>query len=586
MNNQHQKPARKIRQKRPRFEQAVHDGTVNDDDDEGEGPPRPRPKSNYKSLYKWWNDEYRLVAVCVAGAIALGIVFQQFDNQLVPKLPGGIDFDVVIVAMFTCVRVAMSGIVESSISQAAWIWVSEARQRRTNDMRAKLEDFKIYDEASRGLHLACIGAMIVVLVHGLEASSQQLYQYEGQPWEVNDGEKPPIVAPPRSDFWDYTVSRGIDPLPVLNVSTKAAVYSGILSVDVTELDVECSAVNCTWPIIPTLAVCGECNTISVDTMCTDKSQMCLYRMSSGTSLDVAQNAASAERFRVTASPGTHHHVNSTDHTYISVFDVLWVLKNRKEANIIGQECALWFCMKSYNITVTESRLNQALRETWSKMRFEDGNTAHDNEYVFVDIPASMNVAGESRYSVTHQALMALRRFVDPLVEGTYEKQNTIINFSSEWAEGVYNARRNLPAWIRRFSISLTNEVRLHGKVRDKQRHRYSGRAYKIAQVIRVDWKWLIFPTGLIVVSIYYLFHTIIKGARDGVSVWKSDSLPMLFCRIDPSILSQVGDGMDLPNGLDERVGNIKVCLLREDDGDWVFKPIESEESSSESESSD
>ncbi|GKT41455.1 uncharacterized protein ColSpa_01636 [Colletotrichum spaethianum] len=204
------RPRQNLR-KQLRFRQVAHDGAVDDDDEEG--PPRPLPEHDYKAIYKWWNDEYRLVAVCIVGAITLGIIFKKFDNKVVPQLKGDIDFDVIIVAMFTCVRVAMSGIVESSISQAAWIWVSEARQRRTNDMRARLEDFKIYDEASRGLwgslcllwrlrgkHLACIGALIVVLTHGLEASSQQLYRYEGRPIEDKKPDDPPIPAPPRSDL--------------------------------------------------------------------------------------------------------------------------------------------------------------------------------------------------------------------------------------------------------------------------------------------------------------------------------------------------------------------------------------------------
>ncbi|KZL66175.1 arginase family protein [Colletotrichum incanum] len=506
-------------QERLRFRQVENDGAVDDDDDAEEGPPRPLPEHDYKAIYKWWNDEYRLLAVCIFGAIALGIIFQKFDNKVVPQMKGDIDFDVIIVAMFTCVRVAMSGIVES--------------------------------------HLACVGALIVVLTHGLEASSQQLYRYEGRPIEDKRPNDLPILAPPRSDL-------------------------GILSADITELDVECSSTNCTWPIMPTLAVCGECNTLNVRTMCTDKSQTCLYSLPSGTSVAINQNAPATERFRTASSPGIYHRFNSTSQTYISVFDVLSVMKTRKETKTIGQECALWFCMMSYDITVTESRSNQTITSIWNTTQFETSNSAHGDEYVFVNIPADMNVLKESRYSISRKALAALRRFVDPLVDGTYEKQYTIINFSSDWAEGMYNARRNLPLWIYRFSLSLTNEVRLNGQVRGKQRYQYGGRAYKVAQMIIVEWKWLLFPTGLIIISIYYLFHTIIRGARDGISVWKSDSLPMLFCRIDTSILARVGDGMDVPNGLDDAVGEVKVCLLREDDGDWVFKPIESEESSSES----
>ncbi|KXH68792.1 hypothetical protein CSAL01_00060 [Colletotrichum salicis] len=559
---------------RVKFQQSEHDGAVDDDDNTEEGPPRPLPKSDYKSLYKWWNDEYRLVVVCIIGAIVLGIIFKSYNGEPIPQLMNGkLDFDVIIVAMFTCVRVAMSGIVETSISQSAWIWVSEARQRRTNDSRARLEDFKIYDEASRGLwgslyllwrlrgrHLACIGALIVILVHGLEASSQQLYR----------------TIP--------SLAALIHVVPALNVSTKAAVYSGILSVDVKTLDLDCSGINCTWPIIPTLAVCGECNPLEMRTICTDKSQTCRYSLPKGTSVEISRNAPTTERFKTAASEGIIHRFNSTTQTYISVFDVLWVMKSKRETKSVAQECALWFCMKSFNFKITEGQLKQNITKRWPTTRFELSNSAHGDEYVFVDIPKDMNAAPESRYSVSKKALAALRRFVDPLVETTYEKQYTIINFSSDWAEGIYNAREKLSEWVDRFSISLTNEVRLHGEVRDKDRHRYTGHAYVEVQVIVVDWMWMLFPTGLIIISIYHLFHTIIRGARDGISVWKSDSLPMLFCRIDASILAKVGDGMDVPNGLDEAVGDVKVCLLREDDGDWVFKPIESEESSSSSSS--
>ncbi|KAJ3961511.1 hypothetical protein N0V92_001784 [Colletotrichum tropicale] len=279
-------------------------------------------------------------------------------------------------------------------------------------------------------------------------------------------------------------------------------------------------------------------------------------------------------------------MNSTSRTYINVFDFLWVSRTRQKTKILAHECALWFCIKTYTIEVDEGGLNQTCLDAWNTTRFEKDNSAHFGEYVFVNIPKEMHVEKPSRYSVTKEALAALQRFIDPLLEGTFESQYTIINFSSDWVEGLYNAQRNLKDWIGRFSTSLTNEVRLHGHIRNEQqdRHRYGCPAVMERQMIIVAWWWLIFPTALIVISIYYLFHTIIRGARDDISVWKSDSLPMLFCRIDPSILLKVGDGMDLPNGLDKRVGDEKVCLLREEDGDWVFKPIESEESSSDSDS--
>lgn len=128
-----------------------HDGAVDDeDDDELKSSRRPITRREYLLALRWWHDEYRYAAVCVASVALLGLLLRRYDQQPVPDLPFGIGFDMVIVAMMTSVRVALTAIVESSISQGAWIWVSEARQRHGRG-HARLEDFKLYDGASRGL---------------------------------------------------------------------------------------------------------------------------------------------------------------------------------------------------------------------------------------------------------------------------------------------------------------------------------------------------------------------------------------------------------------------------------------------------
>ena len=128
----------------------THDGPV--DDDEETGPLVPRPpvtRREYFSALRWWQEEYCCALACIIGSTLLGLLLRRYDNQLVPDLPFG-NFDMAIVFMMTVVRVALKAIVEASISQGAWIWVSEARQRRGRS-HARLEDFKLFDDASRGL---------------------------------------------------------------------------------------------------------------------------------------------------------------------------------------------------------------------------------------------------------------------------------------------------------------------------------------------------------------------------------------------------------------------------------------------------
>lgn len=113
--------------------------------------PRRGRQWDYFSAMGWWTDEYFYASVCVVTAGCLGVFLDQYDNHVVPEtLFWGIQIDTVIIALITVVRVSLKAFVESAVSQGAWIWVSQASQMRCKH-EAKLADFKLFDEASRGL---------------------------------------------------------------------------------------------------------------------------------------------------------------------------------------------------------------------------------------------------------------------------------------------------------------------------------------------------------------------------------------------------------------------------------------------------
>ena len=72
------------------------------------------------------------------------------DGHLVPQLGWGLQLDTAIIALVTVTRVSMTAIVEAAISQGAWIWISEAAQRRSPH-KALFSDFRLFDDASRGV---------------------------------------------------------------------------------------------------------------------------------------------------------------------------------------------------------------------------------------------------------------------------------------------------------------------------------------------------------------------------------------------------------------------------------------------------
>jgi len=323
------------------------------------------------------------------------------------------------------------------------------------------------------------------------------------------------------------------------LSTKSAVYSGILAAQARPLEPQCHTANCTWPVFPTLAVCGQCIPAEVREHCRHGTESCTYDISPRTNISVA-GGADADFFALNPLQYDLH-------------------------------CTLWFCLQTFNVTVFDGRPSQALVSVWNETQFEAATSAHSDEHVFVNMPTLMNLPERSRYSISARALRALRSFMDSLVGGYFERSPGLASYSSDWIEAMWQASSDLSSWIDKITLIMTNEVREHGIVRDPNGMDYKGSASKLADYVHVQWYWVIYPGVFFLISLYYLLSTIIASARDGVIAWKRDSLPMVFSHVDSRILALGPEEMNLPKGLDD-LGNIQVALTRNGQGYWTFEP--------------
>jgi hypothetical protein len=369
---------------------------------------------------------------------------------------------------------------------------------------------------------------------------------------------------------NFVTEQSKDYVPEL--STRAAIYSGIIASDVQDVMVDCKAANCTWPTFPTLAVDGSCATIPIFTDCTASS--CTYSTPAGTSVNIPINLGPDAEFRVAPTNGTLHHVDDTSKAYFSIFEMINLVHGSGEqVQFQGWECAMWFCVNAYDVTVANGKQNLTLKGTSSTTRIDFGQQ-FQTDYVFMNLPNELEANPDVRFAITGNAMTALRDFMNVLTFGTVTNTFNTIECSSDWIEALWAGTSNLTDWMGKFTTSLTNEIRQQGQTKDPRASRYRGFAVQMAPFVNVNWWWQIYPLGLIGLSLFYLFYTITVGAQDGISVWKGDSLPMLFCRIPDNIHEKVRDGMDVPDGLDERVGNTRVELLRDENGRWAFKTTE------------
>ncbi|KAK4170371.1 hypothetical protein QBC43DRAFT_348861 [Cladorrhinum sp. PSN259] len=355
----------------------------------------------------------------------------------------------------------------------------------------------------------------------------------------------------------------LDLLPTL--STKAAVYSGIISTEIPNIAGFCETANCSWPIIPTLGACGECVTIPTDMSCNKTTNMCTYSTTSGTSIQNPMDDAERSSFRVAPSNGSLHPLNSTVRAYFSVFDLVSVTQSTDIGTMASAtECALWFCVQAHQISVTNGIQNNTIVANHSTTSLALSNSAHGGEHVFVNIPKSFNTDNTTRYAVTHEAMLALRSFMASITEGTVTTTLNTLGSSSDWVEAMWNATTgDLGQWIDTFASSLTNEFRLHGTVSSSSSRRYDGSATQLTPVVKVHWFWMLYPGFMILLSLYFLVHTVIACSRDGICGWKGGVLPLLFCAIDEEIYAKGQGGMEIPGGLEERVAGVRVAMFRD-----------------------
>jgi hypothetical protein len=120
--------------------------------------------------------------------------------------------------------------------------------------------------------------------------------------------------------------------------------------------------------------------------------------------------------------------------HTSVFDLLSISQvDGEKSSVDGNECALWFCIHGYSISVNGGIQNESLVGSWSTTTVgRSGTGSRGVEHVFVNIPANqLNVDNRTRYAVTHEALTALRSFMADTTVGSVYADVGNIDYSSD-----------------------------------------------------------------------------------------------------------------------------------------------------------
>ena len=235
-----------------------------------------------------------------------------------------------------------------------------------------------------------------------------------------------------------------------SLAMKSGVVNGALSTNVPPLIASCPTGNCTWPITPSMAICGECTNITsyqtncfesecegTDNFCIPK---CNYTMPSGSTITLVNFThgnvgIGDDAFRVMPGKGSIYNSSDPSRLYVANLDIFGV--NWTNAKRVASECALWFCVQTFNTTVTGSNQQQNVIESFSTIvSSKVGSATTFAELPPSMLPPSMQSRVPTIYEVEFLASGALSKYLSTALNGTASLDTESIGYSSDIMQAI------------------------------------------------------------------------------------------------------------------------------------------------------
>jgi hypothetical protein len=365
-----------------------------------------------------------------------------------------------------------------------------------------------------------------------------------------------------------------------------------MSETVADVPISCATGNCTWPIIPTLGICGACmdmkDRLEYDCTGASDSDSCHFSIPGGLSLvkplSLPLNGTTPVFI---TGPGSDHIFNQTDivgeggillkmsYNFIglSYTDFVaanvgsWIPGNRtifSRDNVLAYECGLWNCLQARSVNASDGIVSDTL------LGFRNGQFPREeqavpnmwpSEWRYIEDP-SFNVGNISAYdSYSIGPVLALNDTLVGALSGsiTITPGNyvgytpTLIAARSSYHEaGMGSAADCLHAawvyaddidrWWARLAKSLTNNIRLNGYLANEESDSYNG----------IAWTDVVWQSGLM--------------------PWKSFILPVLYTRLEDGLQEEWKEEFAQGSTLLSEVKGRWAALDNNEDA-WVFRHV-------------
>lgn len=362
-------------------------------------------------------------------------------------------------------------------------------------------------------HLSFLGATIVILSLLFDPFLQQVVVYSTR--QVPAEMKSAIV---RAQTYQALSEHSPDLPAVVDLSMKSAVYRGIFDIEdpQNEIPHTCSTGNCTWPTFASLAVCSKCVDLSsqVESEC-NEAECHGAHLPAGLALTGSIGQLKCNSTNISTN------LNEINASVVR-FSCLVDKQSNRSARVTATECAMWYCVQSYNSSVSDGKPTQKLLSSWRN----DSAQPWQSSGLFYRPPSSLiNPAVDPpTFKVERLAAEAMNSFMTEKLKGSGNITNSGSTFSSDIMQAIYTTN-NLTSMIERLAVSMTNNIR---KQNSSESDPLLGTTWKDETYIQVRWWWFSFSITLVGLSLIFLIGAIFETSQRQLLVWKSNNLAILF----------------------------------------------------------
>lgn len=537
-----------------------------------------------------WGYVAFLIALALVGFAGLLALLKTFSGQDERSWPHKhFTRNTAVAAISTLIRSSLVGAVAICLSQSRWQWFRSKNGRERKRGRS-IADLQSFDDASRGpagsmklLHtthirsFASLGALVMILAVGFQTFAQNILDLEYVSQLADRAGQDQAAPISRSDLYDTTFTRESHLRTWLtSMDMTAGIISGTTGQLFPEPLESCTSGNCSWPITPSLAMCGGCTDV---TNLTTKApalakDTAIYTLPDGTTFHTIDDAAPdisnmgsglTALLNVSASDGyiyNHRQISENQlpgRIYAANFNVahakLPVQFLGEAGNLTAlsmHECALWFCVKAYNISYASGKRNVEVVGEWDQASpYLYNSSIHETLYFedpgsmrnFSDLPAEFNAQKHTTFGVTYANSRAINTTAVDHLAGYafYNWHNTAVGYLPDEVFAVWQARDNLTAYIENLAQSITNVIRSGGTVLDTTdelksaaRSKYGGTVTTTEPYVRVRWVWIIYPAVMLIAGVVYCVLVAVQSIREDVVPWQTSVIaPLLMSIVEP-----------------------------------------------------